>query len=101
MRRCFVHVYPVNITSIWNVPKKVIILFKEMSRGSSGSIVSDYVLDDRGSIPDRGRGFFSGPCLQIGSGAHLASYKMGTGGKAWPERDADHSPTSSAEVKYE
>jgi hypothetical protein len=28
------------------------------SRGSSGSIVSDYGLDDRGSIPDRGRGFF-------------------------------------------
>jgi hypothetical protein len=26
--------------------------------GSSGSIVSDYGLDDRGSIPDRGRGFF-------------------------------------------
>jgi hypothetical protein len=28
------------------------------SCGSSGSIVSDYGLDDRGSIPDRGRGFF-------------------------------------------
>jgi hypothetical protein len=28
------------------------------SRGSSGSIVNDYGLDDRGSIPDRGRGFF-------------------------------------------
>jgi hypothetical protein len=28
------------------------------SRGSSGSIVSDYGLDDRGSIPDGGRGFF-------------------------------------------
>jgi hypothetical protein len=28
------------------------------TRGSSGSIVSDYGLDDRGSIPDRGRGFF-------------------------------------------
>jgi hypothetical protein len=28
------------------------------SRGSSGSILSDYGLDDRGSIPDRGRGFF-------------------------------------------
>jgi hypothetical protein len=28
------------------------------SRGSSGSIVSDYGLDDRCSIPDRGRGFF-------------------------------------------
>jgi hypothetical protein len=28
------------------------------SCGSSGSIVSDYGLDDQGSIPDRGRGFF-------------------------------------------
>jgi hypothetical protein len=27
-------------------------------RGSSVSIVSDYGLDDRGSIPGRGRGFF-------------------------------------------
>jgi hypothetical protein len=26
--------------------------------GSSVSIVSDYGLDDQGSIPDRGRGFF-------------------------------------------
>jgi hypothetical protein len=29
-----------------------------ISRGSSGSIVSDYGLDDRGLIPDKGRGFF-------------------------------------------
>jgi hypothetical protein len=28
------------------------------SRGSSVSIVTDYGLDDRSSIPDRGRGFF-------------------------------------------
>jgi hypothetical protein len=28
------------------------------SRGSLVSIVSDYGLDDRGSISDRGRGFF-------------------------------------------
>jgi hypothetical protein len=28
------------------------------SRGSSGSIVSDYGLDDRGSIPGGGKGFF-------------------------------------------
>jgi hypothetical protein len=31
---------------------------REKSRGSSGNIVSDYGLDDRGSIPERGRGFF-------------------------------------------
>jgi hypothetical protein len=30
----------------------------EESRGSSDSIVPDYRLDDRGSIPVRGRGFF-------------------------------------------
>jgi hypothetical protein len=68
--------------------------------------VSDYGLDDRGSIPDRGRGFFSSPCVQTSSGAHPASYSMGTGGsfpgsKARPGRDADHSPPSSAEVKNE
>jgi hypothetical protein len=30
----------------------------KVSRGSSVSIVTDYGLNDRGSIPDRGRGFF-------------------------------------------
>jgi hypothetical protein len=44
--------------------------------------------------------------VQTGSGAHPASCPMGTGGsfaggKVRPERDADHSPPSSAEVKYE
>jgi hypothetical protein len=44
--------------------------------------------------------------LQTDSGAHPASYPMGTadpfhGGKARPGRDADHSPPSSAEVKNE
>jgi hypothetical protein len=68
--------------------------------------MSDYGLDDRGSIPDRGRGFSSSLCVQTGSGAHPASYLMGTGGpfpwgEARPGRDADHSPPSSAEVKYE
>jgi hypothetical protein len=32
--------------------------FKVGSRVNSGSIVSDYGLDDRGSIPGRGREFF-------------------------------------------
>jgi hypothetical protein len=40
------------------------------------------------------------------SGAHPASYPMGTGGsfpggKARPGRDSDHSPPSSVEVKNE
>jgi hypothetical protein len=50
------------------------------SLGSSVSIVSDYRLDDRDSIPDRGRGFFSSLCVQSSSGAHPASCTMGTGG---------------------
>jgi hypothetical protein len=45
-------------------------------------------------------------CVQTGSGTHSASCPVGTGGsfpggKARPGRDADHSPPSSAEVKYE
>jgi hypothetical protein len=44
--------------------------------------------------------------VQTGSGAHPASYPMGTGGpfpggKARSGRDAHHSPPSSAKVKYE
>jgi hypothetical protein len=63
--------------------------------GSSVSIVSDYRLDDRGSIPGKGKDFPSIRCVQTGSGAHPASCTMGTegpfsGGKARPGRDADH-----------
>jgi hypothetical protein len=62
--------------------------------------VSDYGLDDR-VIEVR-----SPTGAEDGSGAHPASYPMGTGGpfpgsKARPGRYADHSPPSSAEVKYE
>jgi hypothetical protein len=71
---------------------------------SSGSIVSDYRLDDQ-VIQVRsptGADFSSSPCVQTGSGAHSASYSMGTErGKVRPGRDADHSPPSSAEVKNE
>jgi hypothetical protein len=50
--------------------------------------------------------FSSSLCVQTGSGAHPASCTMGTGGtfpwgKAWPGRDAYHSPLSSAEVENE
>jgi hypothetical protein len=73
---------------------------------SSGSIVSDYGLDDRASIPGRAKDFSSILCVQTGSGAHPASCPMGTGrpipgGEARPGRDADHSPPSSAEVVNE
>jgi hypothetical protein len=80
-----------------------------MSRDSSGSIVFDYGLDDwviEVRSPTEAKDFSSSPCVQTGSGPHPASYPMGTegsfpGGKAWPGRDADHSPPSSAEVKNE
>jgi hypothetical protein len=72
---------------------------------SSGSIVSDYGLDDRAigvRSPAEAKDFSSNLCVQTGSGAHPASCTMGTegpfpGGKARPGRDADHSPPSSAE----
>jgi hypothetical protein len=75
-----------------------------MSCGSSGSIVSDYGLDDWAievRSPTGAEDFSSSPCIQTGSGAHPASYPMGTGGKTQPERDTDHSPPSSVDVKNE
>jgi hypothetical protein len=76
---------------------------------SSGSIVSDYGLDNRAigvRSPAGAKDFPSNVCVQTGSGAHPASCPMGTGGpfpgvKARPGRDADHSPPSSAEVENE
>jgi hypothetical protein len=75
------------------------------SWGSSDSIVSDYRLEDRGSIPADAK-FSSSLCAQTSSKAHPVSCTMGTGGpfpggKARQRRDADHSPPSSAEVKNE
>jgi hypothetical protein len=56
--------------------------------------------------PTKAEDFSSSLCVQTGSGAHPASYPVGTGGsfpgvKARPGRDADHSLPSSDEVKYE
>jgi hypothetical protein len=56
--------------------------------------------------PTEAEDFSSNPCVQTGSGAHLAYCTVGTGGsfpgrKARPGRDADHSPPSNAEVKKE
>jgi hypothetical protein len=52
------------------------------SRDGSVSIVIGYGLDDRGSIPDRGKEgkFFLRHRVQIGSGVHLTSYATGIGG---------------------
>jgi hypothetical protein len=80
-----------------------------MSRVSSGSIVSDYGLDDRAigvRFPAEAKDFSSSLCVQTGSGAHPTSCTMDTrgpfpGGKARPGRDADYSPPSSAEVVNE
>jgi hypothetical protein len=71
------------------------------SRDTLVSIMTDCGLDDRGSIPDICRWFSSSLCVQTGSGAHPASCTMGTGGKARPGRDADHSSPSSAEIENE
>jgi hypothetical protein len=70
------------------------------SRVSSGSIVSDYGLDDRAigvRSPAGAKDFSSSICVQTGSGAHPASCTMGTGGpfpggKARPGRDAATHP---------
>jgi hypothetical protein len=53
------------------------------SRVSSGSIVSDYGLDDRAigvRFPAGEKDFSSSLCVQTGSGAHPASCTVGTGG---------------------
>jgi hypothetical protein len=50
------------------------------SRGSSGSIVSDYGLDDRAMevrSPTGAEDFSSSPCVQTGSGAHPALLSNG------------------------
>jgi hypothetical protein len=56
-----------------------------------------------GSSPARGWNFSLHHRVQTGSGAHPASYPMGTRGsfpeEKRPGREADHSPLSSAEVK--
>jgi hypothetical protein len=84
-------------------------VFASGSRGSSGSTVSYYGLEDRAievRSPTGAEDFSCSPFVQNGSGAHPASYPVGTGGfsprgKARPGRDADHSPLSSVEVENE
>jgi hypothetical protein len=53
-----------------------------MERISSGSVVSDYGLDDRAieiRSPTGAEDFSSNPFVQNGSGAHPVSYPMRTG----------------------
>jgi hypothetical protein len=73
------------------------------SRDSSVGIALGYGLDDRGSrVRFPGGDFSLHHRVQNGSGAHPASYPMGTRGSfpgvKRPGREADHSPPS-AEVK--
>jgi hypothetical protein len=101
-----------NIIIIKSARNNVNLLQYPRSRVSSGSIVSDYGLDDRAirvQSPAGAKDFSSILCvycvytLYSGSGVHLASCPMVTRGpfprgKSWPGRDADHSPPSSAKV---
>jgi hypothetical protein len=80
--------------------KSIKLYYTLYNANSSGSIVSDYGLDDQAievRSPAGAKDFSSIFCVQTGSGAHPASCPMGTGGpfpggKARPGRDADHSP---------
>jgi hypothetical protein len=60
-----------------------------------------YGMDDRGSrfrFPDGAGNFSLHHRVQNDSGAHPASYPMDTRG-SFPGGEADHSPSSNAEVK--
>jgi hypothetical protein len=75
--------------------EKYIMCTSFMSRGSSVSIVSGYGLDDRAievRSSAQAKEFSCSLCVQTGSGAYPVSSTMGTGGKPWPGREADHSP---------
>jgi hypothetical protein len=77
--------------------------------GSSVRIVPSYGLDYRAKefwSPVEAKDFSSILFVQTGSGAHPASFTMGTWGPfpgaiARHGRDTDHSPPSSAEVENE
>jgi hypothetical protein len=58
-------------------------------------LTTDWTTGVRSSA--EGKDFSSNLCVQTSSETHPASYSMDTGGpsprgKAWPGRDADHSP---------
>jgi hypothetical protein len=97
------------ISQLFEKRNLAVCAYKETSRGSSVSIVSDYGLDDLTSgvrTLANTTEFSSNLCVQTGSRAHSAFCTMGTGGpfpggKARSGRDADHSPPSSAEIVNE
>jgi hypothetical protein len=65
--------------------------------------VTSYGLDGRGFDSRQKQDFSLPHSVQTGSGAHPASYSIGTGGsfpgRKRQGREADHPPPSSAEVK--
>jgi hypothetical protein len=70
-----------------------------LPRGSSVSIVSGYGLDDRAIVVRslaREKDFSCSLCVRTFSGAHPASFRMGSGalspGQSAAGREADHSP---------
>jgi hypothetical protein len=70
----------------------------------SGCGLDDRAIEVRSSAG--AKDFSHSLCVQTGSDAHPASCTVGTGGpfpggKARPGSDANHSPTSSAEVENE
>jgi hypothetical protein len=78
-------------------------IFLTKNRDGSFGIALGYGLDDPASrvqFPAGAGNFSLHHRVQNGSGAHPASYSMGLPlGVKRPERKADHSPPSSAEVK--
>jgi hypothetical protein len=84
----------------------IVSCYPDTNRGSSVGIATGYGLHDRmiGFRFHTGAGKFSLHYhVQTGSGAHPASYPMGTRGSFLgikrPGREADHSSPSSVEVK--
>jgi hypothetical protein len=66
-----------------DLPDLPVLLYLVWSRVSSGSIVSDYGLDDRAigvRFPAGPKDFSYNLCVQTGSGAHPVSCTLGTGG---------------------
>jgi hypothetical protein len=84
---------------------KVSVHFSSGSRDSAVGIVTGYGLDNRGVgvLVPIGKEFSILHVAQAESGAHPASYPMGIEGSflvvKQPEREADHSPPTNAEVK--
>jgi hypothetical protein len=68
----------------WHAALARVLNFIIPSWSTSVSIVSDYRLDDRGSIPAEAKDFSSSLCAQTGSEAHPASCIMGTVGSFPP-----------------